>query len=187
MRKRRWDILVELLKNRKHSVGAEIGVFEGDTTERLLRHLPKLKKFIWVDPFKHYPEHTATLRPKKPKFHDANFRKVERAFMNRVEIYKRNIEVVGFKMFSYDAAEKIEDETLDFVFIDANHAYEYISGDIAAWFPKVKIGGIISGHDYNVKRKRFGVNRAVKTAFGENYQFYKHVWWHERKQGEVLP
>jgi len=55
------------------------------------------------------------------------------------------------QMPSVDAANLIDDESLDFVFIDANHSYESVAEDIKAWFPKVRKGGIISGHDYNDK------------------------------------
>jgi hypothetical protein len=52
------------------------------------------------------------------------------------------------RKFSVEAAAGIEDGSLDFVYIDANHAYEHVVEDIAAWLPKVRSGGIISGHDY---------------------------------------
>lgn len=47
--------------------------------------------------------------------------------------------------FDYD------DRSLDFVFIDAGHSYENVKEDITSWFPKIKIGGFIAGHDYNPK------------------------------------
>ena len=49
---------------------------------------------------------------------------------------------------SLDAASDFEDGSLDFVYIDANHAFEYVVADIAAWTPKVRDGGVVSGHDY---------------------------------------
>lgn len=49
---------------------------------------------------------------------------------------------------SKTASEMFEDESLDFVFIDANHAYDYVVEDINLWFPKLKKGGMFSGHDY---------------------------------------
>lgn len=57
-----------------------------------------------------------------------------RCFMIRAD------SVNGSKMFL--------DESLDFVYIDANHKYEYVKQDISLWFPKVRKGGIIAGHDY---------------------------------------
>ncbi len=51
---------------------------------------------------------------------------------------------------SLDVAPKIPDGSLDFVFIDADHGYEAVKADIAAWAPKVRKGGIVAGHDYYV-------------------------------------
>jgi cephalosporin hydroxylase len=41
-----------------------------------------------------------------------------------------------------------ENNSLDFVYIDANHAYNYVVQDIELWYPKVKKGGYLCGHDY---------------------------------------
>jgi hypothetical protein len=54
------------------------------------------------------------------------------------------------RMTSEDASKQFEDESLDFVFIDGLHDYESVKNDISYWYPKVKVGGIISGHDYCV-------------------------------------
>lgn len=52
------------------------------------------------------------------------------------------------RMKSEQASILFCDNSLDFVYIDANHTYESVKQDIRLWFPKVKKGGIISGHDY---------------------------------------
>lgn len=49
---------------------------------------------------------------------------------------------------SIDAAKIFADNTLDFVYIDANHAYDFVREDIQAWLPKIKSGGYLCGHDY---------------------------------------
>ena len=46
------------------------------------------------------------------------------------------------------AADLVEDESLDFIYIDAGHSYIEVKSDFLAWYPKVRSGGIISGHDY---------------------------------------
>jgi len=53
------------------------------------------------------------------------------------------------RMDTVAAAKEIEDGSLDFVFIDADHTYEGCKADICAWLPKVRDGGLVSGHDYN--------------------------------------
>jgi predicted O-methyltransferase YrrM len=49
---------------------------------------------------------------------------------------------------SVSASKMYADESLDAVFIDADHRYESVKADILAWMPKVKKGGILAGHDY---------------------------------------
>lgn len=49
---------------------------------------------------------------------------------------------------SLQGADLFQDESLDFVYIDANHAYDYVVEDMEKWYPKVKKGGYFIGHDY---------------------------------------
>ena len=59
---------------------------------------------------------------------------------------------------SMEAVEGFEDESLDFVYIDANHEFRYIAEDLFEWTKKVKKGGIVSGHDYFYLRKGVSKN-----------------------------
>jgi len=72
--------------------------------------------------------------------------------------------IINYHRLSSEEASKLYDnETLDFVFIDAAHDYENVKNDINLWYPKVKIGGVISGHDYHPGWS--GVVRAVDEFF----------------------
>lgn len=69
--------------------------------------------------------------------------------------------------FSIPAAIGIPDESLDLCYIDADHTYEAVRADLAAWWPKVKRGGVLAGHDWTAREviapsgARFGVTEAV--------------------------
>lgn len=67
------------------------------------------------------------------------------------------------------------DGPVDFVYIDAAHDYESVKADIAAWWPKVKPGGILAGHDYCEAWP--GVKKAVDEAFPNRQLTSKSVWF----------
>lgn len=71
------------------------------------------------------------------------------------DIYNKNLEndgvrdmITDLKGYSWEAAKKVDDLSVDVVFIDADHTYESVKKDITAWAPKVRNGGILAGHDY---------------------------------------
>lgn len=66
---------------------------------------------------------------------------------------------------SLEAAKDYEDETIDFLFLDNNHLYEHVIKELEEWYPTVKTGGIIAGHDYHSRRHR-GVKKGVDEFFG---------------------
>lgn len=63
-------------------------------------------------------------------------------------------------------AKKFEDESLDFVYVDANHGYKHHKRDLYAWYPKVRKGGMFAAHDY-VVAKGCGVIKAADEFFEE--------------------
>jgi len=86
-------------------------------------------------------------------------------FLENIEPVKAVVEPI--RKASVEAALDFEDESLDVVFIDAAHDYDNVLADITAWYPKVKKGGIVSGHDV----KHNPIRRALNDFFGEgNWQ-----------------
>jgi hypothetical protein len=85
--------------------------------------------------------------------------------MRPLEKYYKSI-----KSNSVEAADQFEDESIDFVFIDASHEYEDVKNDINTWLPKVKKDGILAGHDYYVDEYDYfpGVKKAVDELL-ENF------------------
>ena len=69
---------------------------------------------------------------------------------------------------SVEAASRMRDGSLDFVYIDARHDYTSVLEDLESWVGKVRPGGILAGHDYvdgEFPQGVFGVKRAVDEFF----------------------
>ena len=144
----------------------EVGVQRGFYSRVLLEFCPELKKLILVDAWRNLGK----------EYRDtANVSNAEHE--KRLAICKRNLaywdkagKLEYLRMTSLDAAKTIEAESLDFVYLDADHSYRAVTDDIKAWFPLIKWGGVIAGHDYidgQVNNSEFGVKRAV-TEFAKS-------------------
>lgn len=68
---------------------------------------------------------------------------------------------VTLPVASVAAAKYFDDGSLDVVWLDADHSYEAVKADIAAWLPKIRPGGVIGGDDFAYE----GVAQAVQEAF----------------------
>jgi uncharacterized Rossmann fold enzyme len=145
--------------------GAEIGVFAADLSERLLlrEDLNLLMVDSWTTGNQEYADsgdfHAALTQEQQDMYCDMA--------TNRTAFARERREVI--RKPSTEAANAITNESLDFVFIDADHSYNGCKNDINAWYPKVKKGGLLSGHDYeNTNFSKFGVKQAVDEFVAEN-------------------
>jgi len=116
------------------NTGAEVGVRLGWYTKYILDNTDM--KIYAVDPW----EINAELLQRSEETYD-HCEKITSDYGERCEMVKG---------YSPNIAENFEDESLDFVYIDALHDYESVLDDIKGWFPKVREGGIIAGHDYRM-------------------------------------
>ncbi len=85
------------------------------------------------------------------------------------------------KGFSENVYWMIPDASVDMLFIDGPHAYEQMVGDLRDYWPKVKVPGLVAGHDHE---SRFpGIVKAVQEFFGEDYKVMPHssIWIKEKK------
>ena len=128
--------LARLLNELNFEVGAEIGVANGVYSKQLCRANPRMK-FYGIDAWETYGNYGDYSAETLALYYD-EVKKYFASFPN-YEIIKES---------SMDAVNRFEDNSLDFVYIDANHTEPFITQDIAEWSKKVRPGGIVSGHDY---------------------------------------
>lgn len=163
-------------------VGVEIGVFRGDLSMRLLSAANGIFLYL-VDPWREWEldsTYCSTDDRVSRMSQDEHNRNMQQT-LEKIAPYEGRYKVI--RKTSADAASEFDDESLDFVFIDADHSYEGCKQDIKLWYPKVKHGGLLSGHDYR-DEMGFGVIKAVdefvqdtghKLELGMN-----HTWFIRR-------
>jgi len=150
--------LAELFAELGFTEGAEIGVESGAYSEVLCKANPKLHLYCvdaWIT-YKGYRDYT---RPETIAGFYENAQKT---------LAQYNTTLI--RKFSMDAVREIPNASLDFVYIDGNHTFEFVTNDIAEWSKKVKPGGIVAGHDYHryLKRRQIHVVDVVNA--------YTHAW-----------
>lgn len=138
--------------------GVEIGVKEGVFSEIILSHWKGNKLFL-VDCYEYQPNGYVDIANVSNEVHEQFYKNM----LQRVSRFGDRAEII--KKYSHDAINDFDDQSLDFVYIDANHKYESVMQDMELWFPKVKQGGLLSGHDcidgYAPDSALFGVLSAV--------------------------
>ena len=128
---------------------AEIGVGKAPTSRFLLRMFPQLHMTL-VDP--------------------VNYREI-------LHLAKRFEPRVKFICDTcHAAAAVVSEDSLDLIFIDAQHTYEYVKQEIQDWAPLLKSDGIMGGHDL-YDRAFPGVRRAVEETGLEYEAGPGHTWW----------
>ena len=100
-----------------------------------------------------------------------NNQNVRDIFLDNMKYFHLEDTVEQWKMTSEEASTKFINESLDFIFIDGSHTYEDVKQDIHLWYPKLKYGKIIAGHDYYG-----GVKQAVDEIF-PIVEKAKDIWW----------
>lgn len=124
-----------LFKELNFKIGAEIGVLDGEFSEKLCKPNQDLKLYC-VDSWEVAGD-----------FDDYSSRRLKEAFTKAQErLNQYNCKII--KKTSTDAVKDFEDNLLDFVYIDADHEFKSVVMDVSEWMRKIRIGGIMCGHDF---------------------------------------
>lgn len=144
--------LLRLFREMRAKRGAEIGVWRGVFSAQMCQAVPGVH-LTCVDPWEVYDGY------REQKSVQAHLDDAHQQAVAALAPYDCDIQ----RAPSVEAAESVPDGSLDFVYIDGNHRYDYVMADLEAWSPKVRSGGIVSGHDYIAKKSHTEVVRAVDT------------------------
>jgi hypothetical protein len=150
-------------------VGAEIGVAKGENALSILNNLSVEKLFL-IDAYGTYYENGLQLSYE-------HLRKIAIADLSRFS------QVIFIRKNSINAAKEIN-LPLDFIYIDGNHEYDFVQKDIETYYPLIKQGGVIGGHDYiplnkdNVVR---AVNEFVNKHDRRNFYAVFPDWWYIKR------
>lgn len=137
----------------------EVGSYKGKSAAFMLVEIYNSRKDIKLDLIDNFSMSSVNeLRTNLSKFSD------------RFNVIVKN---------SVEASLLYSDQTIDFLFIDADHDYESVRADIIAWLPKIKSGGILAGHDIN----HDPVRKAVKELLGF-VNIIDNSWWIEIEQNK---
>jgi len=122
----------------------EIGARYGDSAVDIIKSL-NVDRYIIIDPYKSYDDYTTDgfnkiLKNKEDEIFEKTQTKLKKLHSN----------IVFFRTFSNDinTITQIENESIDLIFIDGNHEYEYVLHDLKNYYPKLKNNGIICGDDF---------------------------------------
>ena len=120
-------------------IGCEVGVCDGTYSLVMEQSIPGVKLY-GVDPYITYQRYNDYRRQNS----------LSKAHEHAIEKLKPYPTYEFVVKTSVEAVKQFADGSLDFVFIDGNHTYDFVKEDITLWTPKVRSGGIVAGHDFYV-------------------------------------
>ena len=149
--------LLDLIEENNYRRFVEIGIWQCATLARILRHNKVLDEYWGVDNFNHI----------ESGYHKELTNEVwAGAYFQACRYMTFHPELKVLRMKSVDASKLFKNGYLDMVFIDGSHNYDSVIEDIKCWEPLIRVGGIISGHDY--LNPKWGVKKAVNDVYEED-------------------
>lgn len=154
--------------------GIEIGTCRAESTAYLLEKCPNINLLTTIDPYKGYQDWNGEITQETVD----RFRTIAQKNLER---FKKR--VVMLRDQSVNAADKFEDESVDFIFVDGDHSYDATLADCIRYYPKLKKGGLFCGHDYSsiqgVKdavdefRRQNGIKAPINPTMNSAFFWYK--------------
>lgn len=131
--------LTKILETEKLEIGAELGVQAGVFAFQTLSNWPSCKKYVLVDIWARQDNYLDLAN-------DKNHERLMNKTLKRLQPFKEKIEVC--RNYTSVCRHNYPDGFFDYIYIDARHDYKGVTEDLFSWWPKLRVGGIFSGHDY---------------------------------------
>ena len=171
-----WHHLVpRLLSEHGSRTVAEVGVWRGELSERILDNCPSVSSLYLVDPWEVVYGHDIERDQWMVFGPGTTQQEMDEARRFVTKKFAKYGKVFIYQFKSLEAARLMTDRSFDTVLIDALHTYHACKQDILAWAPKVKVGGLMIGDD--VSEWFPGVKVAVEACFGGDYRALGQTWW----------
>jgi len=143
---KRYQVISKILnKIPPESIGVELGVWSGELSLYLLSIIKNIKKIYLIDPWKKYnnEEYIDSINDCDQEYYNCIYNCL---IDNISKNYPKRAEVL--RGISEDFENKFQDNSLNFIYIDANNLYDQVIKDIEIWYPKLKSGGILFGNNF---------------------------------------
>jgi hypothetical protein len=131
---------------RDELIGAEIGMWTAQTFCTLLDNCPRIKTLYGIDPYKPYVD---TIDGESMVVDSDMIMQVKIQALTNIMSTGKQEKVLFVEDYSVNALDLIPDHELDFIFVDSYINKDHALDELKNWYPKVKSGGIFSGHDYD--------------------------------------
>jgi len=150
-------------------VGVEVGVCLAHTTEAFAKGIKNLKKLYAVDNYPTFVDWDGS------DWNKDRQDLMKKAAQEKMLAHKDKVEFLHVS--SEEFVKTIEDESLDFVFIDGDHSFEAALKDFQNYYPKVKKGGIFGGHDIQLDSVRNALTYFLKEKSNEVIGVTNSAWY----------
>lgn len=137
----------------------ELGTWTGESTSILAEFAKKVGGFVYtIDTF---------TGEGSDLYKTASQVDIEQIFKENIESLGLSAYVASYKINSNDIVNAVDDNSIDFMFVDGDHRYTQCKRDLDGWWPKIRFGGVFCGHDF--ESNEYNISHIDSDASGDRH------------------
>jgi hypothetical protein len=150
------SVLLAVAAHGENLRGVELGLYQANSFCAMLQVCTNVDELIGVDKWEPYEDYIGS--SKTPMVRDQKqIEFIRNTAINFIMWSGCADRATILEMDTIQAAVNYEDESMDFVFFDAHLSQQQLVDELTAWYPKIKQGGLVIGHDYHTRETRHAV------------------------------